>query len=54
MTITEMIAKLEELRATHGDVEFVIRMDDGTTICNDDIDVRLEEEYGDTTLAFYH
>jgi hypothetical protein len=53
MTITEMIAHLEELRATHGDVEFVIRMDDGTAVCGDDIDVRLEEEYGETTLAFY-
>lgn len=54
MTITEMITRLEELRATHGDVEFVIRADDGTVFCGDDIDVHLEEEFGETTLAFYH
>ena len=54
MTITEMITRLEELRATRGDIEFVIRMDDGTAVCGDDVDIHLEEECGETTLAFYH
>ena len=50
MTITEIIARLEELRAERGDVEVEILTDEGDAV---DIDIHTEQMGDATILCFY-